>query len=63
LDLAAALAHRTMMVFVRSILDLLVFATLASLASCEVVDLTVANYDTKTEGKTVFIKLYPPWVR
>lgn len=41
---------------------LLVCSSAASLASAEVLKLDEDNYRTLTEGKTVFLKMFAPWV-
>jgi len=50
------------MTMVKSLLSLLLAGS-ASMATAEVVKLNEDNYKEKTEGKTVFLKMFAPWVR
>jgi hypothetical protein len=43
--------------------SLALLALAASASAFDVPSLTPENYDEKTEGKTVFIKFFAPWVR
>jgi len=38
-----------------------ILAAVAASANASVVSLTPDNYDTMTDGKTVFIKFFAPW--
>ena len=38
-------------------------SSLAAVSAYDVPSLTPANYDDMTDGKTVFIKFFAPWVR
>ena len=42
-------------------LSITILALAAATASASVVSLTPDNYDSVTDGKTVFIKFFAPW--